>query len=638
MSPQEPSQQELVSVATLLRSDPPATAVARGVVPIAQGHADAGSRTLASLFRQRIEQTPCNEAYREFDPVTARWVSIPWRQVGARVQRLARAMEGAWIRRGARVGILLPNGLDAVCIDQAALSRACVPVPLHALDNPASIAYILADSAASMLFVSTLGQWQALAAQGINLPTLKWVVVQRKEGELEASRAAPAVLYLDDWLAACASSLGPGTEIEVQPDDLAAIVYTSGTTGRPKGVMLTHANIVANIDGVLARIAARPDDLLLSFLPLSHTFERTVGYYLPVAVGCCVAFARSTALVAEDLRTVKPTVLVSVPRIYERVHAQLLARVAPSRWRRLLLQAAIAVGWRRFRRQQDGADGDPILEVLDELAWQPLQHLVSLPLRATFGGRLRLAVSGGAPLSTAIGRAFLGLGVPIVQGYGMTETSPVVSANGLTDNDPTTVGHPLANVQVRIGDQQELQVRGPSVMRGYLNRPEDTAKAFVDGWLRTGDQAAIESGRIRIVGRLKEIIVTATGEKIAPADVELALLGDPLFEQAYVFGEGRPLIACIVVLAAPAWRELATSLSLDPAAPASLVDPKAVDAVLRRVDRQTRTLPRHGQPRKVALTLAPWTVENSLITPTLKLKRHNLEAHFADVIAGLYVR
>jgi long-chain acyl-CoA synthetase len=619
-------------VGTLSAGLHPPTGGAGGDLPVGV------ARTLANLFRRRVERTPDAEAYREFDSTAGRWRSIAWREAGERVQRFAQALDRACITRGSPIAILLPNGFDAVCVDQAALSQGCVPVPMHALDNPASIAYILADSGAAMLFAATHQQWRGIVAEGVTLPALKWVVVQEPEPFPALDENGPAILSLEEWLLVGATDLGRPPSQDVEANDLAAIVYTSGTTGRPKGVMLTHANVMANVDAALARIGPRPDDVLLSFLPLSHTFERTAGYYLPVAIGCCVAFARSTALLAEDLQTIAPTVLVSVPRIYERVHAQLLARVSTSRLRRAVLAVAIAIGWRRFLRSQDALDGDPILEWLDDFVWPVLDKAVGVPLRASFGGRLRLAVSGGAPISAAISHCFLGLGVPIVQGYGMTETSPVVSANSLSDNFPATVGRPLFNVEVRIGEQQELQVRGPSVMRGYLNRPEETANAFVDGWLRTGDQAAIEDGRIRILGRLKEIIVTATGEKIAPVDVELAILADPLFEQAFVFGEGRPFIACIVVLDAKGWHEFATSLGLDASAPGSLKAAEAIDAAMRRIDRSTKALPRHGQPRKVALTLESWTVENSLMTPTLKLKRRNLETRFADLIASLYAR
>lgn len=275
---------------------------------------------------------------------------------------------------------------------------------------------------------------------------------------------------------------------------------------------------------------------------------------------------------------------------------------------------------------------------LDELVWPLLDKLVATPLRARFGGRLRVAVSGGAALSTPIAHCFIGLGLPILQGYGMTETSPVVAANALDDNDPVTIGRPLAGVEVRIGDNQELQVRSRSVMRGYWKREADTAAAFIDGWLRTGDQASILNGRIRILGRLKEIIVTSTGEKIAPADLELAITSDPLFEQAYAFGDNRPFIACIVVLSRSGWERLAAGLNLPPDAPDSLLAPSACKAALQRIHELTRSFPHYAQPRAVALSLEPWTSENTLMTPTLKLKRNNLAAHFSADIERLYRR
>jgi len=296
------------------------------------------------------------------------------------------------------------------------------------------------------------------------------------------------------------------------------------------------------------------------------------------------------------------------------------------------------VGWRRFCRAQNLPVPDHTPAALDALAWPVLDKLVAQPLLAQFGGRLRVAVSGGAALSQPIAHCFLGLGLPILQGYGMTETSPVVAANGLDDNDPATIGRPLPGVDVRIGEHQELQVRSRSVMRGYWKREADTAAAFIDGWLHTGDQAAIENGRIRILGRLKEIIVTSTGEKIAPADLELAITSDPLFEQAYTFGDNRPFIGCIVVLGRSGWMRLASSLNLDPDASDSLQAPSAREAALERIRALTHTFPYYAQPRAVALTLEPWTSENTLMTPTLKLKRKNLAARFATEIEDLYRR
>jgi len=590
--------------------------------------------TLASLFTWRIGQTPDSTAYLGYDVVAAAWQPVSWRAMGENTARFRRALNQLGLERGARVALLLPNGIDAVCIDQAALALACVPVPMHALDNPGSIAYILADSDAAVLFIQTLAQWQAIADTGMALPALRHVILA-EPGPANA-RSDARVLTLVEWLAAGASAdegvNPPG------PDELAALVYTSGTTGKPKGVMLSHDNVLSNVKATLQRVAPVPEDVFLSFLPLSHTFERTAGYYLPIAAGCCVAHARSVAQLAEDMKTVRPTILISVPRIYERVYSVIQGKLATSPSRARLFAAAQDVGWRRFSRAQGLPATGSMPAVLDALLWPLLDKLVASTLREQFGGRLRVAVSGGAALSQAIAHCFLGLGINILQGYGMTETSPVVAANGLDDNDPATIGRALPGVEVRIGENRELQVRGRNVMRGYWKREADTAAAFTEGWLRTGDQAEIVDGRIRILGRIKEIIVTSTGEKIAPADLELAITSDALFEQAYALGDNKPFIACAVVLSREGWAALAASLGIDAQDAANLRAAPVLAAVLQRVRSLTAAFPHYAQPKAVILSLQPWTSENSLLTPTLKLKRMNLANHFADDIERTYRR
>lgn len=592
-------------------------------------------RTLPELLALRLAQSPGGAAYREFDEAAGQWQTTRWTEAGERIAQWARALAAMQLERQARIAILLPNGLDAVCIDQAALSLSLVPVPLHAIDNPGSIAYIVSDCEASVVMVSSLAQWRAIEGVGLALPALRQVVVTALDA-LPPGAAGVPVVSLADWLAA-----GQGAVDAVQPPeagDLAAIVYTSGTTGKPKGVMLTHANVVSNVLAILARVVPTADDVFLSFLPLSHTFERTAGYYLPLATGSCVAYARSVALLAEDLQTVRPTVLISVPRIYERVFGKLQESLAGSAFKTRLFQAAQAVGWRRFCKAQrlTLADGEgSAWAVLDPLLWPVFEQLVAGKLRARFGGRVRVAVSGGAPLPYAVARCFLGLGLPLLQGYGMTETSPVVAANGVDDNDPATVGRPLPGVEVRIGGNRELQVRGPSVMQGYWKRAEDTARVLApDGWLSTGDQADMRDGRIRIRGRIKEIIVTSTGEKVPPGDLELAIAFDPLFAQVLVVGENQPFIACVAVVDPVEWQRLAASLGIG--ADASLNQPAVHRAALARVAAQTRDFARHAMPRAIFLTQEPWTVENTLMTPTLKLKRNNLLARYAGEIEAMY--
>lgn len=590
----------------------------------------ASVTTLAELLLWRVRRSPGAIAYRQFEPAKDTWIDYNWRELALRIDSWRLALVALGLERGARVAILLPNSVDAVTIDQAALAEGYVPVPLHVVDNPGSLAYILADCEASVLVLRDLAEWQRIAAAGTELPLLKTVVCL--DGQVAP---APPVIGLDDWIEAGKSASG-AARMPPLATDLAAIVYTSGTTGKPKGVMLTHANVVANVKGCAERLPLDEGDVFLSFLPLSHTFERTAGYYLPMAAGCTVAYVRSIGQIAEDLMTIRPHALVSVPRIYERFYAALLETLAsgPS-WKRSLFDAALALGWRRFQAAQ-GLARPGLLGLAAQVLWPVLEGPVARPVLARFGGRLKVAVSGGAALSAAVSRCFLGLGLPVVQGYGMTETSPVIAVNTLTDNWPETVGRPLANVEVRIGENDELQVRGPSIMRGYWKRAAETAQAFTeDSWLKTGDQADWVEGRIHIKGRIKEIIVTSTGEKIAPADLETAILADPLFDQVFVLGENRPFLAAFVVLNSAAWVNLAPALGVAPGAP-GLTDPKAQSALLEHIRATTRTFPSYAVPRVVRATLEPWTIEAELMTPTLKIKRKKLELFYAHEIEAIY--
>jgi len=600
--------------------------------------------TLNHLFALRVRISPDKEAYRQFDPVDGKWLSYTWQAIAMQVEEWCRAIASLNLPHGARVAILLPNGIDAVSVDQACLALGLVPVPMHALDNPASIGYILSDCQASLLVAASYDQWRAIVNTRDEMPSLKLVVLIQR-GEFGTTRdiasGSPLTLSKREWM--CSISWIPISATRsslnhVSADDLAAIVYTSGTMGKPKGVMLTHRNIMANVSAVLARIQVQADDVFLSFLPLSHTFERTVGYYLPIAAGSCVAYARSVALIAEDLKTVRPTILVSVPRIYERFYTKLQEKLAASnRATRFLFQLAQTVGWRHFCRQQDLPGAASSSAYLDAILLPVLKALVARAVLSQFGGRVRAAVSGGAPMSQAVAQCFLGLGLPLLQGYGMTETSPVVATNTLGDNRPTTVGRPLDGVEVRLGENSELQIRSAGVMQGYWNRPEETSQAITaDGWLRTGDQAVLEQGRIRICGRIKEIIVTSTGEKIAPLDLELAVMADPLFEQVMVVGDNQAFIAACVVLNHGLWEPLARSLNLDPSAPGNLNAASARALLLQRIQQATRAFPHYAVPRAVWATLSPWTLEGSMITPTLKLKRRALQSRLQAEIEAIY--
>lgn len=585
--------------------------------------------SLAALFRERIRRSPDAIAYRWFDAGRGEWTEASWQETGLRVSRWQAALRSEGLTRGDRVALMLQNGIDWVCFDLAALGLGLVVVPIFANDRPDNVAYIIRQTDARLLLVGDSEHTEELCESLLMFAGLRIVVRGVNIAGVTSDRRRIA---LQEWLPAQAGR----RELEVvdaRPDDLATIVFTSGTVGRPKGVMLSHRNILWNAWASFHANTVYANDLFLSFLPLSHTLERTTGYYLPIMGGATVAFARSVAQLAEDLPVVRPTVLISVPRIYERVHARLMAQLAERPgFARTLFNSAVEIGWARFEHAQGRGGWSPSF-----LLWPLLQRLVAAKVIARLGGRIRIAVCGGAPLSTEVARVFIGLGLPVVQGYGMTELAPVVSGNSIIDNDPASVGRPLRDVELKIGDQGELLVRSPGMMSGYLNDPQATANAIDgEGWLHTGDQADIRNGRLYITGRLKDIIVLSNGEKVPPEDMELAISRDPLFEQVMVIGEGRPYLAALLVLNPGHWTELAKRHGIDPAEPKALTNGRITDEACKRIAAMLREFPGYAQVRRCALILEPWTIENGLLTPTLKQRRAKvLDKHSAE-IAQLY--
>ena len=594
---------------------------------------DAEAQTLSGLFLRRCERTPQGEAYRQCDPASAQWRSYAWRDMRTLAARWKAALAAEQLAPGERVAVMLANSIEWVCFDQAAQSLGLVVVPLYTTDNAESIAYILGDCGARLLLVGEIDQWRALTPLRACFAQLGRVLYVHRPANATAE-ADLELSFVADWLPEKAGAL---SNHATDPDALATIVYTSGTTGRPKGVMLSHRNILSNAEAVLKLVPGYREDLYLSFLPLSHAFERTVGYYVPIMAGSTVAFARSAQHLPQDLLAIRPTMLVSVPRIYERVYAKLQQGLEKKgALARALFRRAVDIGWQRFlAAQQRGAVPGPIARAM----WPLLRRLVAEKLLSRLGGRLRLALSGGAPLSPKLSRCFIGLGLPLLQGYGLTEASPIVTANTLENNVPESVGVALPGVQLKLGDRDELLVKGSNLMLGYWNAPEKTREAIdADGWLHTGDVARIDGdGRVFIVGRIKEILVMSTGEKVPPGDLELAICEDPLFDQAMVLGEGKPHLAALMVLNPEAWSDLACALAVNPAKPESLAAREVVEFVLGCLAALLRGFPSYARVTKVWLTLEPWSIEDGLITPTMKLKRAELERRFAARIKALYI-
>lgn len=591
-------------------------------------------RVLPELLTHHMEKRPDLPLFTFWLPTEKTWKTINVKETVEQITRWRHALVKEGLTKGDRCAMLLPNGINAILFDQSVLANALVPVPLHAVDTAGSSSYIINDSGAKLLVTGRLNRWEAIRDTEDH-PALKTVVITGEPVQ-EHQDGDVRVVGLDQWL-----TEGNGTELPAgpEPQDLAALVYTSGTTGKPKGVMLTHRAILANVTGVLQNLCPEPEDVWLSFLPLSHTFERTTTYYTAMGFGNRVAFNRNIGLLADDLKVIRPTIMMSVPRIYEKVYDKIQdALVKKPAFVQKLFHTAVDVGYRRFCRENGLPVQGGFLSLFDPLIAGFLDKKVGAGIRGIFGGRPRIFISGGAAFNPEVSRTFLGLGINILQGYGMTETAPIMSVNKVGDNHPQTVGPALVNIEVRVGENDELQMRGPSLMNGYWNRPTDTKAVFTeDGWLRTGDQADIFSdGHIRIKGRIKEIIVTSTGEKVPPADLEQALESDHLVSQAMVVGENRPYIAALVVLNAQEWKKLAAELKLDADDPLSLETRAARQAVLRRVKAAAAGFPNYAVPRQVRLFLEPWSIENGLMTPTLKLKRGPMRIRFADAIESLY--
>ncbi len=589
-------------------------------------------QTLPQLFRARLDKTPDAAAYRHFDLGSKQWVSTSWSEVATEVARWQQALKTENLEPGARVAIMLKNCREWVVFEQAALGLGLVVVPLYPEDRPDNVAYIVKDAEVKLLLVEGRRQWKNLASVAAELEGLQKIVSVNTIEEADASDDKRLV-SLADWRFGVQGSEDLLAE-ELPADELATIVYTSGTTGRPKGVMLSHKNIVSNVKAIGECIDLPENSRFLSFLPLSHMFERTGGYYLAMLEGGEVAYARSIPLIGEDLMSIKPHVLISVPRIYEKIYAKIMTglKTQPA-VKQKLFHKAVDVGWAAFEHQQGRAAWSPKL-----LAWPALRTLVGNKVMARLGGEMTYAICGGAALPPDVAKVFVGLGMNLLQGYGMTESSPVVTVNRPDDNIPHCIGTVVPGVEIKTGEKDELLIRGDSVMMGYWNNEEATKAAIdEDGWLHSGDQVRIdEQGHVFITGRLKEIIVLGNGEKVPPTDMEMAITMDPLIEQIMVVGEGRAFLSAVLVLSPDEWAVLANDLGVDAEDSASLALPFVEKAVLARVGKKLKDFPGYTQLRRATLTLEQWTVENGLLTPTLKVKRPQVTKLHSEAIEGLY--
>jgi long-chain acyl-CoA synthetase len=595
----------------------------------------AAPRTLNELFfggLDRFGTRPVAMRVKRGDA----WVDISYADVLERVQCVAAGLRELGVQPGSNVAILAENRPEWAFVDYGCLSIRCADVPIYPTLPAGQISYILRDSGAVACVVSSRGQLDKIL--GIRhpdvTPALRHIIA------MDADASGPGVMPFADLLARGKAALSryPNWRTDAlaaRPDDLATLIYTSGTTGDPKGVMLTHGNLCSNVVSGLQSLDLRSDDECLSFLPLSHVFERMAGHYCMWQAGALINYAQSVDTVSADLLERRPTVVLSVPRLYEKIYARVLEGAAGSPVKKRIFT------WAR-------ANGEAWLEHV--LAKKPVpaslglkraigDRLVFSKLRARTGGNLRYFVSGGAPLSAEIAKFFFAAGLPIYEGYGLTETSPVISVNSKEYVRLGTVGRPIAGVEVKIAPDGEILTRGPHVMKGYYNKPQATSEVIdSEGWFHTGDIGMIDGdGFLRITDRKKDIIVTAGGKNIAPQPIENRVKTNKYVLNAVMLGDKRKFPVMLVVPNVDALKAWAVAEKLPFTDEAAMVaSAEAGDKIEKEIKLTLRDVAQFEMPKKVLLIQRDFSIETGELTPTLKVKRRVVEKNYQAQIEAMY--
>jgi long-chain acyl-CoA synthetase len=559
------------------------------------------------------------------------WRPLTWRETRERVTRLARGLRALGLAPGDRVMLVAENRPEWVIADLAILAASGITVPAYTTNTVEDHTHILANSGARFAIVSTAALAQRLLPAVDRVQSVAAVVVMERP---TVQRSGPAAIHL--WDDVMARGAGPPEEVErwagaIAKDDLACIIYTSGTGGLPKGVMTTHGNILANCHGAqrLLETIGFGEEVFLSFLPLSHSYEHTGGLMFPIALGAEIYFAERVEALAGNMLEARPTIMTAVPRLYETMHQRILNGIErEGGFKAKLFFAALRIGRKRIEHPETLTLGERLFD-------RVLDRLVRAKVQSRFGGRLKALVSGGAPLNPEIGLFFLALGVPLLQGYGQTEASPVVSANPPNRIKIHTVGPPMDGIEVKIADDGEILVRGQSVMKGYWNDPEATEKTVRNGWLHTGDVGDRDrDGYLVITDRKRDFIKNSGGDMIAPARVEGQLILQPEIGQAMVFGDTRPYLVALVVPRQEFLERFAKEHKSEIADGA--FDAALHKAIAAAVERANLTLPIAERVRRFAIAREPFTIENGQMTPTLKIKRHAIRKVYDDALAALY--
>ncbi|MBL8668304.1 MAG: long-chain fatty acid--CoA ligase [Rhodospirillales bacterium] len=562
-----------------------------------------------------------------------RWAPLTWREVAVSICRLARGLSSLGIRDGDRVMLVSENRPGWFVADFAIMAAGAVTVPAYTTNTEGDHLHILDNSGAAAVVVSTRALAERVLPAAFRSPDVRFVIVMD-----EVTLQQQPHFDVLTWGQVMDRGEADHTNIRaaaqtLSPEKLACLIYTSGTGGAPKGVMLSHRAILANIRGAIDVLSELPrgDEVFLSFLPLSHAYEHTVGQFLPIAIGAEIYYAGGVDRVAADLREIRPTIFSAVPRFYEVLRQRILQGIhKQGGLQERFFNWTLAIGRRRY--EQPGNRGLWI-RLLDRV----LDRLVRDKIRERVGGRLKAMISGGAALDPELGIFFRALGLPLFQGYGQTEAAPLISVNRPSRPKPRTVGPAITGCEVRIADDGELLVRGENLMLGYWRNEGATAEALRDGWLHTGDIAEIDAdGDIRITDRKKDLIVVSGGDNVSPARIEGLLTLHPEIAQAMVSGDGRSHLVALLVPNADWLREWAHGAGKPFDLAALATDPDLLRALAGPVEKVNGGLSVVEKLRRFAVAPEPFTIANGQLTPTLKVRRHIVNKVYGDRLRSLY--
>jgi len=568
--------------------------------------------------------------------VEGSYVPMSYRDVREQVALLYHGLSFLGVRKGDRVALLSENRPEWVITDQAVLQLGAFDVPIYPSQTAKQIEFILRDAGVSVIVVSNRFQLAKIQRIRDEVKTLKHVIVMNDTEDLpEGSMSFSAVLSLGELQHGAHPNAAREACAQILPEDLCTIIYTSGTTGNPKGVMLTHANFVSNIVAATQVLPITDKDVLLSFLPLCHVFERMAGYYTAMSCGASIAYAESVETVAENMLEVRPTIVVAVPRLFERIYnrvARMVEKDSPTK--RKVFYKAVEIGRAKVLADKHGGAG-----VLLRVKYAMMKKLVFSKLSQRTGGRIRYFVSGGAALPRELGEFFEAVGMLIIEGYGLTESSPVISANRLDAYRFGSVGRPLPGIEVKIAEDGEILTRGPHVMKGYYNSRRATDEAIdSNGWLHTGDIGMMdEHGFLYITDRKKHLFVSSGGKNIAPQPIENLFAGSEFIDQFVLIGDKRMFLTALIVPDFDSIRAYADSHGIPYDDVKDLVKNSEIyKAIEQSIQSRQKDLSNFEKVRRFTLLENPFTIENGEMTPSMKIRRKAVEERYLDLIDAMY--